>query len=198
MRRCRSIPAAVESAPRFVLAGLGRHQCQRRRRHVGGVRHQEVDATAKALRQRLVQGPGKHQATYGGDVAGGAMHRSAVGVHRVQFRRSESAGDRDSHRTAPAAQVDHDRPAVGRRAGNGPLDQVLGAPARDEDAGIHRDPQAAEIDPAQDMLKRHARHAPVDHVLELRACAARCQQQAGFVRSKHTAGRHQPRGDGGD
>ena len=128
----------------------------------------------------------------------GAAHRHVVVVDRVELRRPELGSDGDSHRPGAAAQVDHNWAETARRAGDGLFHQVLGATPRDEHPSLDIDPHPAEVDPAEYVLERCARDSSFNQGSDVRASAARSEDQPRLVVGEHAASCRQPRRDGGE
>ena len=144
--------------------GFRRQQRDLAGRDVGDVGGQHVHPPAQRAGQRIVQVALVHLAAGGGQVAPGAPHRGGIDVGGVQFGVPQGRGHRGAHRPRPAAQVenDHRLPWPGGLPAERDRDagEILGAPARDEDAQVDGDPLPAELGPAEHLLERQPGDAP--------------------------------------
>jgi hypothetical protein len=156
------VGAAVERDQRLVVAGLGRHQCDLRRRHVGSVRHEYVDPAADIHGQGGEEVAGEHPV--GAEVAPGTGERGFVDVGGEHLDVGSAVGERRRRCGHPATELDHER--ARRRTPYDLVDQDLAAAPGHEDARRDRDPESVELDPAEDGLERLPSDPPGHHRLE--------------------------------
>jgi len=131
-----------------------------------------------------------HEAAHGPEVEAGALHRRRCDVGGVELADVEPGREGEPDRPRAAAQVDHDRP--GGFCGSGdpdgrPVDEVLGAPPRHEDAGPHQDPQTGELRPAQELLEGLAGEPPGHQRLDQHGVVARRGQQPSLFLREDTS-----------
>jgi hypothetical protein len=197
-----AVRATVECHPRFMVAGLRRHQHDRVGGHIGCVDNQDVHLTPHGTGQRLVEVTFIHLAAGCGDVASGAPDRDGVEVHGVQLNPAYGRDQRGTHRTRTAAQVD-DSPWPGTRipgvesVGGGLVNKELGAAAGYEHSSVHSYPQTAELHPAKNVFQGLTGHSPIHHGSQLGRRLGRSEEQSRLVLGKDTADSSKPADDDG-
>jgi len=188
-----AVGAAVERDPRFVDAGLRRHQRDGPGRDVGGVGDQDCDATAQGRGQGVEQIAPIHL-TCG--VSAGATHGGWVDVGGVHLDPRHRGEQRGPHGTRAATQVEHHRARFGER--DGVVGEELGAAARHEHPGVDLDPQATEFRPADQVFQRQPGGPLADQGVKFRECRGRGDQQPRLVLGEDTTGGTKPGDNDGE
>jgi hypothetical protein len=129
-------------------------------------------------------------------------HCRLIDVDGVQLERPDEGGQRDTDRTATAAQVDHDRQSrtvlascpVNQRGRQ--LDQQAGPSAGHEHPRFHHQAQATELSPAEYLFQWLSGRPALHQGGQLPGAGGRLGQQQRLVLCEHAAGGPQPGGHG--
>ena len=195
-RRVGLVPRRTrrQRRPRLVVANLGLERLPLGRGDVGGVRDDEIAATAPRTR-RIGEVP--QPELHAGDDAVALGVRARDGER--PFRKIEGQNarvrtlERDRHRdaAAPRAEIGHDR-GVGKLLEGG-VDDELGLGPRDEDPRVDVEAAAAKLGEPLDVLERLPRLATRDRPLEPRGVL-----RAQGIGAPREQGRPVAAEDGGD
>lgn len=177
-----SVRPAVESHSGLEIARFGGHRTDRVARHVGSVRHDDVDRSPKLPGQRRVEIPRVHVSAERLDVAQRTSRGGGIDVRRMKLQPTCRLRQRRAHSPGSTTDIEDDA----RVKWHNEIDQKLSSFTGHEDARLDDDAHTEELCPPEHLFQRSTGYASGER--EFQALSGKSgNQQRGFVLCIDTA-----------